>query len=196
MAGSLSRPRITAGKVSRWPSTTTVTGLRCTALRVAPRDDVLAAVGLTWKDPCYYRSPHEDGREAAGPRERRKREAEERKASQLRVWNMDSAVHRQRLYPPEDQEYDIGVLLRLLRPSSCLTTAARRRGTRCCSSTWSAWKPASYFCLRHRMLPEVAKERTWTIKTPTFELGIYHEKEQAARSRFHKHTWILSLRHF
>ena len=120
-------------------------------------DDVLVAVGLTWKDCYYVPRTKLDAKQQA--EERRKREAEERKASQLRVgtWILRFIANG---YTTEDRDRDVSVLL------ACATVLSNNGGTK-------AWEKvlrlhlerveAASYCLRHRMLPEVAKERTWSI---------------------------------
>ena len=120
-------------------------------------DDVLAAVGLTWKDCYYVPRTKLDAKQQA--EERRKREAEELKASQLRVgtWILRFIANG---YTREDRNYDMGVIC------ACAIVLSNNGGTK-------AWDTmlrqhlerveAANFVRRNRMMPEVAKERIWSI---------------------------------
>ena len=130
-----------------------VTGLRCTVTQDAPLTTCWRPRGATWKDCYYVPRTKLDAKQQA--EERRKREAEERKASQLRVgtWILRFIANG---YTTEDRDRDVSVLL------ACATVLSNNGGTK-------AWDKmllqhlerveAAGYCLRHRMLPEAAKER-------------------------------------
>lgn len=117
-------------------------------------DDVLKAVGLTWKDTYYQPLTKLDRKQQESAR--RQREASERKSSQLRVgtWILRFIANG---YTREDRDYDVSALL------ACALVLSNNGGTRIWETIFRQHMErveAANYCMLHGMLPEVAKERT------------------------------------
>ena len=116
-------------------------------------DDVLAAVGLTWKK-LFYEDKRLDRKEWLD--QKRKREAEEKRDSELRIgmWIIRFAENG---YTREDRDRDITVL--------CACAIVLSHGP---DRTWedilrttTERIAAAGHCLERRMLPSVAQNRQW-----------------------------------
>ncbi len=114
-------------------------------------DDVLAAVGLTWKDTLFAQRDPKEWREA-----QRQREIAEKRASELRIggWCIRFIENG---YTREDRDRDMTVV------AACAMVLTNK--------TIPHWErifrmhmeriAAAEYCMRRRMLPAVTKERAW-----------------------------------
>ena len=112
-------------------------------------DDVLAAVGLTWKDTLFAQRDPKEWREA-----QRKREAEELRAANLRIgaWILRFVENG---YTREDRDRDMTVV------AACAIVLSNKlipHWERIFRMHMERIAAAEY-CMRRRMLPAVAKER-------------------------------------
>lgn len=116
-------------------------------------DDVLAAVGLTWKQ-MFYEDKRLDRKEWL--EQKRKREADEKRASEIRVgeWCIRFI---ERGYTREDRDRDMTVV------AACtivLSNKSNQHWEGILRTTLERIAAADE-CMSRRMLPAVAKERAW-----------------------------------
>ena len=114
-------------------------------------DDVLAAVGLTWKDTLFAKRDPKEWREA-----QRQREVAEKRARELRIgtWILRFIENG---YTREDRDKDVTVI------AACaivLSNKPNRIWEGILRATTERIAAADH-CLSRRMLPAVAKERRW-----------------------------------
>jgi hypothetical protein len=114
-------------------------------------DDVLAAVGLTWKDTLFAQRDPKEWLE-----QKRQREITEKRASELRIgtWILRFIENG---YTREDRDEDVTVLCAC---AIVLTNKPNRTWEGILRTTTERIAAADH-CLERRMLPAVAKERRW-----------------------------------
>lgn len=119
-------------------------------------DDVLAAVGLTWKD-CYYQ-PRTKLDAKSQAEARRKREADELRASNLRIgtWILRFIENG---YTREDRDSDMMVVAVC---AIVLSNHTSRHWEHILRTHMERISAANH-CMERRILPAVARGRVWTI---------------------------------